>query len=62
MTSEGRNRLESVMSTSGLTWQSLASRLGVNDRRRMDFRPLAGRGHRRESGGNASLDPDGRGG
>ncbi len=54
--------LERLRKESGLTWRSLASRMGVNDCRGLQLRLPAGPGRRRESGGNANRDTGGRGG
>ena len=51
--------VERLARDSGLTWLGLASRLAVNDRRRLKFRPPARLGHQRESGANGRPDSEG---
>ena len=62
MTNQGRNYMEGMARVSGLTWQGLASRLGLNDRRRLELRLPAGPGQRRGSGRSANPDTDRHGG
>ena len=62
MTVKEPNYVEGLARVSGLTSRDLASRLGVDERRRLGLRLPAGPGQQRESGGNGNPDPDGRGG
>ena len=62
MTIKEPNYAQGLARCPGLTWRGLASRMGVNDRRGLELRLPAGRGRRRESGGNDNRHHDGHGG
>ena len=62
MMTQERKYLEGIAPAPGLTWRGLASRLGVDGRRRPGLRLPAAPGRQRESGGNGNPDSDGQGG
>ena len=62
MTIKEPNYVQDLARCPGLTWRGLASRMGVNDRRRLQLRLPAGPAHRRKSGGKGNRAPGANGG
>ncbi len=59
MTIREWNNERKYMEAPGLTWRGLASRLGLDDRRRPELRLPAGPGHRLASGGSRNYEREG---
>ena len=59
MTIQEGNNERKYMEAPGLTWRGLASRLGLNDRRRPELRLPAGPCQRRQSGGSGNYEREG---
>lgn len=62
MTLKEPNYVQDLAGCPGLTWRGLASRMGVNDLRRLQLRLPAGPAHRRKSGGKGNRAPGANGG